>query len=89
MAFPLPSLSSDLKVPNRTQKRCFFLSPSEMKWDRHYPVNVQNTVEALVSGHHRDAKKVSIIGAGRLRECENTEFVLELRKTGFCEGGRK
>ena len=60
-----------------------------MKWDRHYPVSVQNTVEALVSGHHQDAEKVSITAAGRLRECENTEFVWELRKTGFCEGGRK
>ena len=27
-----------------------------------------NTVEALVSGHPRDAKKVSVTGAGRLRE---------------------
>ena len=53
----------------------YFMSRSEMKWDRHYPVSVQNTVEALVSGHHRDAKKVSITKAGRLRECENTEFV--------------
>ena len=26
------------------------------------------TVEALVSGHPRDAKKVSVTGAGRLRE---------------------
>ena len=51
------------------------MSRSEMKWDRHYPVSVQNTMEALVSGHHRDAKKMSITGAGRLRECENTEFV--------------
>ena len=54
-----------------------------MKWDRHYPVSVQNAVEALVSGHHRDAKKMSITGAGRLRECENTEFVWELREPGF------
>ena len=28
-------------------------------------------------------------GAGRFRECENTEFAWELSKTGFCEGGRK
>ena len=28
-------------------------------------------------------------GAGRLRECKNKEFVWELSKTGFCEGGRK
>ena len=28
----------------------------------------QTTVEALVSGHPRDAKKVSVTGAGRLRE---------------------
>ena len=40
-----------------------------------------------VSGHPRDAKKVFITGAGRLRESKNTEFVWELRKTGFCEGG--
>ena len=38
------------------------------------------TVEALVSGHHPwDAKKVPVIGAGRLRECKNTEFVWDLR----------
>ena len=30
-----------------------------------------------------------IPGAGRLRECKNAEFVWELIKTGFCEGGRK
>ena len=28
-------------------------------------------------------KKASLTGAGRLRECENTEFVWELNKTGF------
>ena len=33
--------------------------------------------------------KVFVTGAGRLRECKNEEFVRELRKTGFCEGGRK
>ena len=38
----------------------------------------------------RDSKKVSVTGAGRLRECKNTEFVWELRKwTGFSEGNRK
>ena len=37
----------------------------------------------------RDAKKMSVTGAGRLSECKDTEFVWELRKTGFCEGGRK
>ena len=46
-----------------------------------------STVEALVSGHPRDAKKVSVTEAGRLRECKNTEFVWELRKEAFCEGG--
>ena len=30
-----------------------------------------------------------IPGAGRLRECKNAEFALELSKTGFCEGGHK
>ena len=44
-------------------------------------------VEALVSGHPQDAKKVSVRGASRLRECNNTEFVWEFRKTGYCESG--
>ena len=48
------------------------------------------TLEALVSGHlPRDVKKVLVTGADRVRECKNTEFVSELRKTGFCEGGVK
>ena len=34
-------------------------------------------------GHPRDAKKVPVTGAGRLRQCKNTEFVWELRKTGL------
>ena len=39
------------------------------------------TVEILVSGHPRNAKKVSVTtGDGRLRECKNTEFVWELGK---------
>ena len=36
----------------------------------------------------RREKGVSI-GPGLIRECKTTEFVWELRKTGFCEGGRK
>ena len=50
---------------------------------------IRNTVEALVGGHSRDGKKVSVTEAGRLRECKNTEFVWELKERGFCEGGRK
>ena len=45
-----------------------------------------NTVKALVFRHPRDTKMVSVTAAGRLRECKNTEFVWELRKTGFCGG---
>ena len=41
------------------------------------------TVEALVSGHPQGVKRMSIPGAGGLRECKNTEVVWELRKTGF------
>ena len=33
------------------------------------------TVEGLVRGNPRDEKKESITGAGRLRECKNTECV--------------
>ena len=36
------------------------------------------TVEAPVSGHPREAEKVSTTGAGHLWECVNTEF-----KQGF------
>ena len=47
-----------------------------------------NTVEALVSGHPRDAKKVSVTGAGRLRGNVKiqTDTVWKLKVTGFCEG---
>lgn len=31
--------------------------------------------KALVRGHPRDAKKVSVTGTGRLQELKNTEFV--------------
>ena len=40
-------------------------------------------MEALACGHPREEKKVSVIGAGRLRKCENTEFVRGLSKGGF------
>ena len=38
------------------------------------------TVEALVSRHPQDAKKVFINGAGQLRGCKNTEFVLACKQ---------
>ena len=50
--------------------------------------NRNNTVEVLVSGHPPGVKKVSKTGAVRFRECKITEFVWELRKMGFCKGGR-
>lgn len=40
-------------------------------------------MEALVCGYPRKAKKVSVIGAGRLRKSKNTEFVLDLSKGGL------
>ena len=45
--------------------------------------NRDNTLEAVVTRHPRGVKKVTITGAGRLRECKITEFVWELRKQGF------
>ena len=42
-----------------------------------------------VGGHPWDTKKVSVTGAGDLRECKNTEFVWEFGEIAFCEGGRK
>ena len=54
-----------------------------------YRTNRKSNKEALVRGHPRDGKNVSITGAGCLLECKNTEIVWELRKTEFCEGDRK
>ena len=45
--------------------------------------NKISTVEALVSGHPWGMKKVSVTGAGRLRECESIEFVWGFNKTEF------
>ena len=43
-----------------------------------------NIVEDPVSGQPREAEKVYTTGAGRLRECVNTECVSELEfKRGF------
>ena len=49
----------------------------------------ENTVEAPVCGHPREAEKVSATGAGRLRECVNAEFAWARVQTGFFQGGRK
>jgi len=49
----------------------------------------RTTVKALVKERPRDSKKMFVPGAGRLRECKNTDFVWELKKTRFCEGGHK
>ena len=46
-------------------------------------------MKALISRHPRNAKKVSVTGAGHLLERKNTDFVWELRRTGFCEGSYK
>lgn len=47
------------------------------------------TVEALMSGHPQNTKKVSVTKAGRFWGCKNIEILWELRKTGFCVGKRK
>ena len=44
-----------------------------------------DTVEAFTSVHPWEVKKMSVTEAGRLQEWKNTEFLRELRKTGFCE----
>ena len=40
-----------------------------------------------MNGHPWYAKKVSETEADCLRECKNSDFVWELRKMRFCEGG--
>ena len=40
------------------------------------------TVKALMGGHSRNAKKVSVTGAAGL-------FCMGVEKNGVCEGGRK
>ena len=39
------------------------------------------------SGCSHEWKKMYVTGAGRLQKCQNREFVCELRKKGFCQGG--
>ena len=53
--------------------------------DHTYVAGHGDTVEAPLSGHLWEAKKVSITWAGRLPECKNIQFLWVLRKTGFCE----
>ena len=43
-------------------------------------------VEAFVSGHFREVKRMLVTRAGHLRECRNTECVWEWTKMGFCGG---
>ena len=43
-------------------------------------------MDALISRHPREAKKVSVTEACSLQESKNTESVWKMRKTGFCEG---
>ena len=38
---------------------------------------MRTTVEAPISGHSREAEKVSATGAGRLQEYVYTEFVMK------------
>ena len=73
------------KVNGNDNRKHLSLVFLKVKW----PGNVIIKLEALVSGHPQGAKTVSITGAGRLRECEKTEFVWEFSKTGFWLGGRK
>ena len=40
-----------------------------------YKYMYTDTVKAPVSGHPREAEKVSATGAGSLRKCVNTELV--------------
>ena len=40
-------------------------------------------MEALVSGHPRDAKKVPVPGAGRLRECKKQSLYESWEKQSF------
>ena len=49
----------------------------------------RTTVKSLVKERRRDSKKMFVTGAGRLRECKNTDFEWELKKTRFCEGGHE
>ena len=50
-------------------------------------------MEALVSGHHGDAKKVPVTGAGRLRECFSKAVTRGVRDrwplTGACPANNK
>ena len=57
---------------------------SVCKW-----ILLSSTVEDLLSGHPRAAKKVFVPGDGRLRECKKKILYGSWVKRGFCEDGRK
>ncbi len=53
---------------NHSGKCIETLGLNVLKKPLYYYYILLSTVEALVSGHPRDGKKVSVTGAGRLRE---------------------
>ena len=67
--------------------KLFLIELLEMMLYKYYSciilTKIMITMEALVSGHPQGTKRMSLTGAGGLRECKNTEVVWELRKTGF------
>lgn len=61
----------------------FYRSKYKRKTESDKVEMIWNTVEAVVRGHPWDAKKVSVTGAGSLRECQNTDFVWSWEKWCF------
>lgn len=61
----------------------FYRSKYKRKTESDKVEMIWNTAEAVVRGHPWDAKKVSVTGAGSLRECQNTDFVWSWEKWCF------
>ena len=75
----MPQLSGGFRERIRRYTSAPFQNLVTKKSENYTSYNMRQTVtvtvEAPVSGHPREAEKVSATGAGRLQECVNTEFV--------------
>ena len=86
-SFPFLSMSHSFSVSLFFHFSLSFLCPIQFHFRSFICMVYLITVEALVSGHPRDAKGLSATGAGRLRKCKNTEFAVPDRDLEIRGGG--
>ena len=75
------NLLHEFEINDLTKNLKLYTNVHDTKFTQVTAVTI--TVEALVRRHPRDAKMVSVTGAGRLRESRNTGFAIIVRS--ICE----